>query len=659
MDNDVYSFFNLINEYEIKIPIIQRDYAQGRKVNSDICTNFLNTVKDSISNNTEINLDFVYGNIISDEKVFLPLDGQQRLTTLYLLHWYAYMKESKNTNIEIILKKFSYETRLSSRRFCEALVMNRIDVSDKDMKISNIIFDSEWFFMSWKQDPTISAMLNTIDIIHKIFYDTDNLWNILVENKIVTFHLLILENFGLSDDLYIKMNARGRLLTPFENFKAEIQDKIKKNEWEKNKQEKDKFAFKIDTVWMDFLWNNFRVKNTVDELHMNFITVLTMIKLQSNKMKDVDRIEIIQRLNETSAERNLIQYIYEETYQYIYECYDLYLKLYNENEIPEINFNMWRHKIDKSLLNQILIGTNTSYTHKVLFYAQTEYFLHNEKINVTNFLDWMRVIRNIVSRANLTPEGKRSDIVRSPESFSSAINLVKELSDGAGDIYLFLKDARINSYFAKEQIKEEKIKAKIICETPQNRSLIHELEDNELMRGKITIALRCAGYRNSIDQIDFTKLEKISNVFKKCFNRELGYDYSSEFDKLRRAMFTIEVNGRYEFYNYWWSYWNAGQAEKRRLFVQFRELEFFIEKPEFRGYFEKLVILLIDKDYQQIIDDFSKPDSMPNWQYRLIKEDLLETKCKSKFIAISPDRSYCYLLKSKRTSDLEGSPKIE
>ena len=44
---------------------------------------------------------------------------------------------------------------------------------------------------------------------------------------------------GLSDDLYIKMNARGKQLTDFENFKADLVGYIKNEniEQESNIQE--------------------------------------------------------------------------------------------------------------------------------------------------------------------------------------------------------------------------------------------------------------------------------------------------------------------------------------------------------------------------------------------------------------------------------------
>ena len=79
---------------KIAIPLIQRDYAQGR-LDGDVNrvrSRFLAALYDAIVNKP-ITLDFVYGDI-DEEGVMTPLDGQQRLTTLFLLHWYAAKKEN-------------------------------------------------------------------------------------------------------------------------------------------------------------------------------------------------------------------------------------------------------------------------------------------------------------------------------------------------------------------------------------------------------------------------------------------------------------------------------------------------------------------------------------------------------------------------------------
>ena len=79
----------------ITIPRIQRAYAQGRSDAHAVKTRerFLSAIHNGLINNG-LTLDFIYGNIQNGQ--LIPLDGQQRLTTLWLLHWYADKKESIN-----------------------------------------------------------------------------------------------------------------------------------------------------------------------------------------------------------------------------------------------------------------------------------------------------------------------------------------------------------------------------------------------------------------------------------------------------------------------------------------------------------------------------------------------------------------------------------
>jgi len=77
-----YTFWKLLDENSIEIPIIQRDYAQGREEENKIRDKFLDVLYNKIEKaHATVNLDFVYGRII--DKKLIPLDGQQRLTTLF------------------------------------------------------------------------------------------------------------------------------------------------------------------------------------------------------------------------------------------------------------------------------------------------------------------------------------------------------------------------------------------------------------------------------------------------------------------------------------------------------------------------------------------------------------------------------------------------
>ena len=57
--------------------------------------------------------------------------------------------------------------------------------------------------------------------------------------------------------------------------------------------------------------------------------------------------------------------------------------------------------------------------------------------------------------------------------------------------------------------------------------------------------------------------------------------------------------------------------------------------------------------------NFVPPHNMPNWKIQLIKDPALLDKNTSHYIAIPEDNSYCYLLKSKRPRDIDGSIKIK
>lgn len=87
------SFCRLIEDCQrIEVPLIQRDYAQGRESQKDIRNDFIDALHSSLSlpagdSRLPLNLDFVYGSMEAGNAArFLPLDGQQRLTTLFLLH---------------------------------------------------------------------------------------------------------------------------------------------------------------------------------------------------------------------------------------------------------------------------------------------------------------------------------------------------------------------------------------------------------------------------------------------------------------------------------------------------------------------------------------------------------------------------------------------
>ena len=128
------TFLDLLNKYTVEIPMLQRDYAQGRKDDKtkDLRTNF---IKDLVKANPEspLHLDFIYGPV--EKNTFRPLDGQQRLTTLFLLHWYIAIKsavESNDYELFKTLKKFKYKVRVTTQEFLDA-ILTKENVENEDL----------------------------------------------------------------------------------------------------------------------------------------------------------------------------------------------------------------------------------------------------------------------------------------------------------------------------------------------------------------------------------------------------------------------------------------------------------------------------------------------------------------------------------------------
>ena len=234
-----YSFCQLIenNKYSIVIPLIQRDYVQGKQNKEDVRKEFLGKLHEYFEKGENQDLDFVYG--YTKENEFIPLDGQQRLTTLFLLHTYLAHISGNEENWRQIINsdnqfKFRYEVRRSSTEFCKNLTTYGIDFDQfENQKTDAKSFESyvqnlNWYKLSWNSDPTVCSMINMLYEIHKMFKNNSDYYELLFskETPVLTFLFLDLENLKQGDELYIKMNARGKMLTPFENFKARFEEKI-------------------------------------------------------------------------------------------------------------------------------------------------------------------------------------------------------------------------------------------------------------------------------------------------------------------------------------------------------------------------------------------------------------------------------------------------
>lgn len=529
------SFFKLFAQknYKLVIPIIQRDYAQGR-INDDtneVRNEFLDALYSYLEENRpNRDLDFVYGTLQCDEDDdhihFIPLDGQQRLTTLFLLHWFLF-QISKNEEAKSTFKAkmtssnkslFTYETRQSSTDFCDALMQATINMNqlvvikgkdDKDApSLAATLKNEPWFFRFWKNDPTIQSMLVMLDAIYHKFMGHEEFFERLLDenNPIITFIFMDLKKYKLTDDLYIKMNSRGKPLSKFENFKAKFEQYLKQfdedysaygreftlkfNQVEKTVGIQQYFSFNIDTKWTTLLWQyckegkQDRIDSYIENLFRVIITnyYASIVKLPNKNTSD-STFDVL-----TGGDKSLTFAKYEETkvltYNAILSVIDSLDTLYNGSQkIARYISANYKTYYDEDEIFLKAIENKLSRAERMQFYAYVQYLIHHrDKMDCLD--EWMRVVHNLTHPDNTIADGN-DDLAR-------GIKSIEKLIPYAPNIIHYLQGVTTIDGFSKHQSSEECIKAHLI-EKAGWRELIEDAEKHPYFNGQIGFLLEFSG----------------------------------------------------------------------------------------------------------------------------------------------------------------------
>ena len=472
---------------KIIIPIIQRDYAQGRE---DADTNrvrerLLESLFQAITDKA-ITLDFVYGDVDATG-VMKPLDGQQRLTTLFLLHWYAAKKEKVDTKEYEFLCNFSYETRYSARMFCNYLV--GFTPSFEEV-LSEEIIDQAWFPLEWKKDPTISSMLVMLDSISKKFVEVEGIWRRLKEGAI-SFYFLPIKEMGLTDELYIKMNSRGKPLTSFEHFKAELERYLK----DVNEEVAKRIMKKVDIDWTDLLWNYKGEDNVIDDeflRYFHFVTDIICYKkggtTQGRSRNEFDILKLYFSKDIDGVDENI---------DFFEKCFDCWCTLQKKegvrnffkkyistvHEEGKITIENKEDIFEDCLRNYVDIqnGGNRSFplNRIILLYAIVVYLLNSESVTETEFARRLRVIHNLSRNSN--------DEISDSELRSSGNRMPAILRQVDSIILQGMVNMEEEKNFNPFQLEEEQGKMLWASEYPDMAERLFALEDHFLLRGQISI----------------------------------------------------------------------------------------------------------------------------------------------------------------------------
>ncbi|QNK89861.1 DUF262 domain-containing protein [Sporosarcina sp. resist] len=472
------TFWQLLNHFYITIPIIQRDYAQGRMDDrtKDIRTVLLEHLQEALEGERHVDFDFVYGSV--ENQTLTPLDGQQRLTTLFLLHWYFSVKE--NIDIKDVLSRFSYETRISARDFCRALVLNSPSFSQvKSHKISDVLQEKKWFQHQWLQDPTVHAMLVMLDDIHTQYESLEIEVMLLLTEDVcpITFSFLELKEFGLGDELYIKMNARGKPLSTFENFKAQFEQVLEEGDF---LQESKNFSKMLEREWTDLLWSYKSNDFTIDESFIEVFSFITTALVAKKKGVRNPRI-----FSEPFVKRSELKAVYDrkEHVSFLFET----LSLWGNSDDIRAEFNQLTRALplytQHTQLFDMCVQKDSSFSlyERILLYTIVMKKLHKQD---DDMVDTLRVIRNLVQRIRQANNGQFNSNLRF-DMIGAIFRTIDQLIETNEPIYdAILRIASVEG-FALTSWKQEQEKARLLKERPDLKEALHALEDELTLKGSV------------------------------------------------------------------------------------------------------------------------------------------------------------------------------
>jgi uncharacterized protein with ParB-like and HNH nuclease domain len=528
------------------------------------------------------------------------IDGQQRMTTLFLLLVYLSIKENKqdkfkNSYLKDGVLKFDYKVRESAHEFLLNFVTHLL--SDKSIETAT---DQYWYFSEYEYDATIQSLLTNYEAI-KTYLAGKELSLDYVGN-FIEFWYFDTDKSSQGEELYIYMNSRGESVSSGENIKANLLKNL-------SDDERHTWGEKWES-WQSFFWrkrnNNLNADKGIEEF-LRWIKIIELVKSNVGKTveKMTDDIKLIKEQDKVTSGK--LKFALIETY------FDGINRLIDTKN--EINWhNEWFSERPDAI-------------HYFKFFPLLMYVIKYPNYNPIDLQRFARFFFNLTRFDNLS---------RNP--YSTLVNIIRLVEK-----YLDAGYTDVTDLLAfKENYKtiltvEEVVKLTIYkLYDNQNRNEIElafwQAEDFKLCNGTIWFIWDCINYDRIAELFDNFKLEEFNNYFSN-FN-EL---FSEPDDLVRRSLLTkgdykvwdgystsLDAN-RYSFFNEEWRWKNHFEEKSKNLTLVCKKLLIdYCQRQNKNTKLSKEEIL------NNIISDFLHNCTTKDWIYYFINKPDIFKYCKEK-----------------------------
>lgn len=513
-NNDKISLNTLLKNYIVYIPDMQRDYCWGVTTinNTDITLfeNFINTLEQNINENRkDFTMGLFYG--YTESKRLYLCDGQQRITSLYLILLYGYKLGLVN---EDILTRNNITTLQYAVRDSSLFFLNDLFVHIKHIEKIESIKYTDWYINEYNNDDTIiniMASLNTLEINYENNIESLNKLIAYILNEI-NFIFIDMDTRENGEETYVLLNTTGEPLTRIENLKPYVvySDNIltmEKNasEWEKIEQ-----FFWEQSILISENQSNINRHIKAETLMNNFLNIITTAEYQNieiDLIKNKDKyykntIVYANKLITISLGENSEYYKDKTNLEIIIEYFSNFLSYYV----------LLDHNYKKYIINKIYKIDNNNFIREYysiisIIYFAKKFINHdssNEGYIKNQAIHFFEFFYNIFER---NMEGGIENI-----TIYDVIKSIKQLDNPDIISLLYLQD----SFIFKDH--EEYLKLKMLADNIEYRDelkrLFHSAYKLKNFKHRILLIIEASLYHFYKDEKEYKNIDKISNIIQ-------------------------------------------------------------------------------------------------------------------------------------------------
>jgi len=515
----------LSGDNKIIIPDLQRDYCWGSTYNDVEISLALSFSKDFFESALKKQdfKEFSYGIIYTYEypDSFLYLcDGQQRLTTLYLIAGilYCYKNDDSLKNMLQLsngMPRLKYEVRSSTDYFITSL-LSEVFISQNKSHLDNLS-NANWFRNDYLDDPSVKSMVEAVASINTLVKGSD--YKTIIDfflNSIGFVYINLKDDTTDISATFIKIREYGEKMYEIVNTCG---DPMENNEHKKaillSKVENSSKIIWTERweVWQDFFWINRGNNLSADK---GFDMFLSWIEEIEGYYYNIEKVE---------------QYF--KSFFFLMSIQDD-LTSFRTASIYDVKNTFTANKqLSKSILFPLL---KYLLNIELVTFNDGKYFVkHN--INLDVIFRFNRFFFNI-SRNTISV--KECMLLSDGIAYPDDIILLHPI-----DASVFKNvDVLTEESFKLKLYKEEK-NSDIIRKTTED--VIWQAEDHKYLNGRINPVLEWINFNIESLEVEIFSIERFSHCFQVFDNLTKN---SKQLELIRIALFALR-NNDYSFHEGW------------------------------------------------------------------------------------------------------------